>query len=157
MRPFPGRCSTLQPDDAVTLPLSSNPTQPRKFANPESGVTLLELLVAMTIVLILASVALPLSKVSGQRSREVELRQQLRLMRAAIDTFKLEWNRDGDLLLGPVCLKNKLTCKEVSSIHGYPKSLEVLQEVRLTGEEATTRGTTVRRYVRANHSTEIFP
>ena len=126
-----------------------NPTQPCKLATPESGVTLLELLVAMTIVLILASVALPLSNVSGQRSREVELRQQLRLMRAAIDTFKLEWNRDGDLLLGPVCLKNKLMCKEVSSIHGYPKSLEVLQEVRLTGEEATTRGTTVRRYVRA--------
>ena len=79
----PRWCATHQPDDAVTLPLSMNPTQPCKFATPESGVTLLELLVAMTIVLILASVALPLSKVSAQRSREVELRQQLRLMRAA--------------------------------------------------------------------------
>ena len=67
----------------MTLPLSTNPTQPRKPAPLESGVTLLELLVAMTIVLILASVALPLSNVSGQRSREVELRQQMGPIRPA--------------------------------------------------------------------------
>lgn len=114
----------------------------------ESGVTLLELIVTMTIVLILASVALPLSKVAAQRRQEIELRQQLRIIRQAIDTFKLEWNRDGDMLLGPVCIKNKLTCKDVTSIYGYPKSLDALLGVKLTGEEATVRGTTVRRYLR---------
>ena len=114
----------------------------------EEGLTLLEILVTMTIVVILASVAMPLSKVSAKRAQEIELRQHLRTIRSAIDTFKLEWNRDGDALLGPVCVKNKLTCKDVTSPYGYPKSLDVLLGVKLTGEEATVRGTTIRRYLR---------
>ena len=114
----------------------------------ESGVTLLELLVTLTIVMVLASVALPLSRVSAKRSHEIELRQHLRGMRAAIDTFKMEWNRDGEVLMGPLCAKNKLSCKDVSSIYGYPKSLEMLLGVKLTSEEATVRGTTIRRYLR---------
>jgi general secretion pathway protein G len=115
----------------------------------ESGVTLLELLVTLTIVMVLASVALPLSRVSAKRSHEIELRQHLRGMRAAIDTFKMEWNRDGDMLIGPLCVKNKLSCKDVASIYGYPKSLEMLLGVKLTSEEATVRGTTIRRYLRS--------
>jgi general secretion pathway protein G len=114
----------------------------------ESGVTLLELLVTLTIVMVLASVAFPLSRVSAKRSHEVELRQYLRSMRAAIDTFKMEWNRDGDMLIGPVCVKNKLSCKDVASIYGYPKSLNMLLGVKLTSEEAMVRGTTMRRYLR---------
>jgi general secretion pathway protein G len=102
----------------------------------------------MTIVVILASVAMPLSKVSTKRVQEMELRQQLRTIRGAIDVFKLEWNRDGDVLLGPACVKNRLVCKEVSGQYGYPKSLEVLLGVKLTGEEATVRGTTMKRYLR---------
>ena len=115
----------------------------------ESGVTLLELLVTLTIVMVLASVALPLSRVSAKRSHEIELRQHLRGMRVAIDTFKMEWNRDGDMLIGPLCVKNKLSCKDVASIYGYPKSLEMLLGVKLTSEEATVRGTTTRRYLRS--------
>ena len=114
----------------------------------ESGVTLLELLVTLTIVMVLASVALPLSRVSAKRSHEIEFRQHLRNMRAAIDIFKMEWNRDGDVLIGPLCVKNKLSCKDVASIYGYPKSLEMLLGVKLTSEEATVRGTTIRRYLR---------
>ena len=115
----------------------------------ESGVTLLELLVTLTIIMVLASVALPLSRVSAKRSHEIELRQHLRGMRAAIDTFKMEWNRDGDILTGPLCVKNKLSCKDVASTYGYPKSLEMLLGVKLTSEEATVRGTTIRRYLRS--------
>ena len=115
----------------------------------ESGVTLLELLVTLTIIMVLASVALPLSRVSAKRSHEIELRQHLRGMRAAIDTFKMEWNRDGDVLTGPLCVKNKLSCKDVASTYGYPKSLEMLLGVKLTSEEATVRGTTIRRYLRS--------
>lgn len=115
----------------------------------ESGVTLLELLVTLTIVMILASIAMPLSRLSAKRTHELELRQHLRIMRAAIDTFKLEWNRDGDVLLGPLCVKNKLTCKDVASVYGYPKSLDMLLEIKLTSAEATVRGTTTRRYLRS--------
>ena len=115
----------------------------------EAGVTLLELLVTMTIVMVLASVALPLTRVSAKRSHEIELRQHLRIMRAAIDNFKLEWNRDADVLIGPLCVKNKLSCKDVTSIYGYPKSLEMLLGVKMSSEEATVRGTPIRRYLRS--------
>jgi general secretion pathway protein G len=114
----------------------------------ESGMTLLELLVTLTIVMIVASIAMPLSRVSAKRTHELEFRQHLRAMRAAIDTFKLEWNRDGEVLVGPTCVKNKLTCKEVTSVYGYPKSVEMLLGVKLTGEEAAVRGATTRRYLR---------
>ena len=114
----------------------------------QAGVTLLELLVTLTIVMVLASVALPLTRISAKRSHEIELRQHLRIMRAAIDAFKLEWNRDGDALIGPLCLKNKLSCKDISSVYGYPKSLDKLLGVKLTSEEATVRGTAIRRYLR---------
>ena len=114
----------------------------------ESGVTLLELLVTLTIVMVLASVAMPLSRLSAKRAHEVELRQHLRIMRAAIDTFKLEWNRDADVLLGAACLKNKLTCKDVTSVYGYPKSLDKLLGIKLTSQEAVVRDTTIKRYLR---------
>jgi general secretion pathway protein G len=114
----------------------------------QEGVTLLELVVTLAIVMILASVAMPLSRVSAKRAHEIEFRQQLRIMRAAIDTFKLEWNRDGDTLLGSVCIKNKLTCKDITSPYGYPKSLDVLLGVKLSSQEAAVRGTTTRRYLR---------
>lgn len=108
----------------------------------------MELLVTLTIIGILASVALPLSKVTSLRRSEVELRQHLRTFRGAIDAFKLDWNREGEVLLGALCLKNKLTCKEVSGVYGYPKSLEVLLKIELSGEEATVRGTPIKRYLR---------
>ena len=115
----------------------------------ESGVTLLELLITLTIVMVLASVAMPLSRLSAKRTHEIELRQHLRIMRAAIDTFKLEWNRDGDVLIGQACITNKLTCKDVTSVYGYPKSLDTLLGIKLTSSEATVRGTTTKRYLRA--------
>jgi len=111
-------------------------------------VTLLELLITIVIIMILASIAMPLSKVSGKRSRELELRQELRMVRATLDQFKLEWNRESDILVGPLCVQNKLTCKEVTGVSGYPKSLEVLLEVKLTGEKATVTEETIRRYLR---------
>ena len=114
----------------------------------ESGVTLLELLITIAIIMILASVAMPMSKMVGKRTREIELRQELRRVRTAIDEFKLDWNRDGDTMVGPLCQKNKLTCKEVSGITGYPKSLDVLLKIELTGQEAAVTGKSFRRYLR---------
>ena len=52
------------------------------------GFTLVELIAAMTILLILTSAALPLARVQVQREREVELRRALRDMRQAIDRYK---------------------------------------------------------------------
>jgi len=52
------------------------------------GFTLVELIAAITILLILTSVALPVARVQVQRAHEVELRRALRDMRQAIDRYK---------------------------------------------------------------------
>jgi len=115
----------------------------------ERGVTLLELMITVTIVLLLASVAMPLSTYTGKRTQELELRQRLRELRTAIDDFRRDWARDGDLLTGPLCVKNKSTCKEHSGVTGYPKKLDTLLRIELTGAEATVRETkAIRRYLR---------
>jgi general secretion pathway protein G len=54
----------------------------------EGGFTFVELLVVSSILLILAAGIMPLAKVTVQRQKEVELRQDLRDMRSAIDKFK---------------------------------------------------------------------
>jgi|SRR6478735_1331774 general secretion pathway protein G len=57
-------------------------------AGRQSGVTLLEMIVVITILLILMGAAVPVLKVSVRRQREVELRRDLWEMRAAIDRYK---------------------------------------------------------------------
>lgn len=57
-------------------------------ARRQSGVTLLEMIVVITILLILMGAAVPVLKVSVRRQREVELRRDLWEMRAAIDRYK---------------------------------------------------------------------
>jgi general secretion pathway protein G len=65
---------------------TSKPQWQRFRAAP--GFTLIELLITVTIVALLASVALPLAEVTSQRSREQDLRRSLREVRDAIDAFK---------------------------------------------------------------------
>lgn len=50
--------------------------------------TLLELIIACSILMILASVALPLARVTLKRQREAELHHAVREMRTAIDRYK---------------------------------------------------------------------
>ena len=52
------------------------------------GYTFVELVVVSALLMILASVVMPLLKVTAQRQREVELRRTLRDVRTAIDRFK---------------------------------------------------------------------
>ena len=54
----------------------------------ERGYTFIELLIVSTMLLVLASAIMPLTKVTMQRMREAELRRALREMRIAIDKFK---------------------------------------------------------------------
>ena len=54
----------------------------------ENGFTLLEMLATMTIMILLASAALPLARTHAQRLKEEELRRDLRDIRTAIDRYK---------------------------------------------------------------------
>jgi len=52
------------------------------------GFTLVEMIAAMTILLLLTTVALPVARMEVQRTKEQELRRDLRTMRDAIDRYK---------------------------------------------------------------------
>ena len=78
------------------------------------GFTLIELLIAVAIVALLASVAMPLAEMTVQRSRESDLRRSLREVREAIDAWKRA--SDDGAIEKPV---NK---------SGYPPSLAALVE-----------------------------
>ena len=60
----------------------------RNRSTGQAGMTLLELIIACTILLILSSAAMPLARYTIMRQRETELRQDLREMRNAIDRYK---------------------------------------------------------------------
>ena len=79
------------------------------------GFTLVELIVAFTIVALLATLAVPLARYKVRREREKELRYDLRTMRNAIDRYKDACDK-GDL--GPPKLGKDC----------YPESLDELVE-----------------------------
>jgi general secretion pathway protein G len=54
----------------------------------ERGLTLVELIVAFTIMAVLATMAVPLARFKIRRERERDLRYALREIRAAIDKYK---------------------------------------------------------------------
>jgi len=60
----------------------------QRLRSREAGMTLLELIIACAILLILASAAMPLVRITIVRSREAELRRDLREIRNAIDRYK---------------------------------------------------------------------
>jgi general secretion pathway protein G len=92
------------------------------------GFTFIELLVVTTIVLILASAIMPLSKVTVQRQREAELHRYLREMRAAIDKYK---DAVDNGLIGSIDVK--------AGSEGYPPDLETLVEGVSVANDASGR------------------
>jgi general secretion pathway protein G len=64
-------------------------------ARPEHGFTLLELIIATTILVILSTMVVPMARVTIQREKERELRIALWDMRDAIDRYKDAADRGG--------------------------------------------------------------
>ena len=90
----------------------------------QSGMTLLELIIACGILMILASAALPIARFTVIRQRESDLHYDLRQMRNAIDRYKDMADRN-------------MIRVEVGS-EGYPPDLETLVKgVALGGAGAT--------------------
>ena len=65
-----------------------NTTEGRKIRDRERGFTLIELIVAATILSVLTLMALPLARVTIQREKEKRLRHALWEMRDAVDRYK---------------------------------------------------------------------
>jgi general secretion pathway protein G len=78
----------------------------------ESGMTLIELIISCSILIILATAALPIARKSVIYPREAELRRELREMRDSIDRYKDVADRN-------------LVRVQVGS-EGYPPDLETL-------------------------------
>ncbi len=88
----------------------------------QSGLTLVELIVAFTILFLLTTMALPLARSKVRRERERELRYSLREIRTAIDKYK-------DMADAGQLGQQKLGSEN------YPENLEVLVEgVKLSGQ-----------------------
>lgn len=88
----------------------------------ERGFTLVELIITVTVIAILAGLAIPLARNSIVRQKEIELRRSLREMRVAIDRYK----EAADLGLIDVS----------DDSGGYPPTLDVLVDgVELTSAE----------------------
>jgi general secretion pathway protein G len=59
-----------------------------QLTSPQSGLTLVELIICVGIIAILASAAIPIARFQVKRTKEQELRRDLWEMRAAIDAYK---------------------------------------------------------------------
>ena len=87
----------------------------------QAGFSLAELVMVAAVLVILAGVTVPVAKFTSRRLKEMELRQDLRQMRAAIDEYK----RYSDMGLIQIDL----------GTDGYPAKLDVLVEgVELAGQ-----------------------
>jgi len=84
----------------------------RRRLSSQAGMTLLELIIACSILVILSTAALPVARFSIMHRKEVELHRDLREMRDAIDRYKDAADRN-------------LIRVELGS-EGYPPDLETL-------------------------------
>lgn len=98
--------------------------------DPQTGMTLLELILACAILLILSSVALPIAKYSVLREKEGVLRHNLLEIREAIDRYK------------DAADHNQIRV-EIGS-EGYPPDLETL----VTGVQLGSSGDKKIRFLR---------
>jgi general secretion pathway protein G len=91
------------------------------------GLTLIELIVAFTIMLLLTTMAVPLARSRVRREKERDLRNAIREIHAAIDKYK------------DACDGGKLGIQKADN-QCYPESLEILVEgVKGSGTNADTK------------------
>ncbi|HUA17298.1 MAG TPA: type II secretion system protein [Bryobacteraceae bacterium] len=87
----------------------------------QSGMTLVELIVAFTILMVLTTMAVPLARYKVQRDKERDLVYDLREIRTAIDKFKDDMDAGK---IGPAKLDSD----------NYPESLQQLVDgIKATG------------------------
>ena len=86
--------------------------------NSRRGLSLIELIVTVVILSVLGMVVFPLAQMTTRRTKELELRRNLREIRTAIDKYKDEYDK---------ALKDGKK-QNVADKSGYPESFELLVE-----------------------------
>ena len=105
----------------------------------QRGLTLIELVSCSAIILVLASVAVPVANTWVKRRKELELRQALREIRTAIDRFQFDAERNPGM---------RGTKMNATNEDGYPEKLEWLYEGYDIGDAAGTKVKYLRRLPR---------
>jgi len=90
------------------------------FFRKRAGLSLVELIMTLSILSILAALILPSAQLMSKRTKEIELRRSLRVIRNAIDDYRKT--------LDNVCIKNPANTNCSQSKSRYPESLDVLVE-----------------------------
>ena len=90
-----------------------------RLRSRQTGMSLLELIIACSILLILSSAALPSIRIVVVRQREQQLREELREMRMAIDRYK--------------DLADRNLIRQKAGSEGYPPDLQALVNITHVG------------------------
>ena len=102
----------------------------------ERGLTLIELVCCSAILLILASVAVPIAKSWVKRRKELELHHALREVRTAIDRFQFDTEHTPSM---------RGTKMNATNEDGYPEKLEWLYQGYDIGDAVGTKVKYLRR------------
>jgi general secretion pathway protein G len=105
----------------------------------QAGLTLVEVVCATAVVVVLASLTLPVANTMVKRQKELELRRALREIRQAIDRFQVDTERF------PGIRTNLL---DATNEEGYPEKLSWLVEGVDIGDAAGTKIKYLRRMPR---------
>ncbi len=110
------------------------------------GVSLVELVSVTAVLLVLASITLPVAATFVKRQREIELRRALRTMREAIDRFQTDAGTSTQIGRFPGIRGAGLV--NTTNEEGYPEKLEWLVEGVDIGDAAGTQIKYLRRIPR---------
>jgi general secretion pathway protein G len=97
-------------DNKKNLIKCQNLTQSKSFKKNSHGFTLIELMVVMTVIALLISIAVPRYFHSVEQAKEATLKQSLTIMRVAIDKFY------GDNERYPASIKELVTKKYIRAV-----------------------------------------
>ncbi|WP_224981454.1 type II secretion system protein [Geomonas agri] len=89
-----------------------------KILKDKRGVSLIEMVVTMVILTLLASLIVPSAQMASKRTKELELRRNLREIRTAIDEYKKNYDK----------AQSDQKTVQVLNATGYPKTLDLLVE-----------------------------
>ena len=95
----------------------------------QQGVTLVELVCVTAIVVVLASLTIPVANTTIKRKKEMELRRTLREIRTALDRFQFDVQRYPGI---------RVKYLNASNEEGYPEELKWLVEGVDIGDAAGT-------------------